>query len=110
VYIRVDTVTGLAWLEEPEDTSRLSVLVVGDGDVPTALRGFGVIDGEHAWLDPDEIKAAAAGKVPDDWLADFATMLEHAVAGGWTSDDGTKLRAHIEYVEAPKPEKRRFLR
>jgi hypothetical protein len=112
--LRVDTAIATARLEEPENTARLVVVVVGEsagGETEVALRAFGARqEADHAWIELDAIKAAAAGRVSDGWLADFNEMVEFARSRGWLSEDGTAVRAHIEHVEAPAPEKRRFLR
>jgi hypothetical protein len=111
VELRVDTAIATARLENPEDTGRLVVIVVGDGAIDIPMRAFGArVEGEHAWVELDALKAAAAGRVADGWLDDFAAMVEFAGSRGWLSDDGLSVRAHIEQVEAPAPTKRRFLR
>jgi hypothetical protein len=111
VEVRVDTAIATARLEEPENTGRLAVVVVGDGDAELPLRAFGArLEADHAWIELESLKAAAAGHVPDGWIADFDEMVAFAASRGWLSDDGRAVRAHVERVEAPPPEKRRFLR
>jgi hypothetical protein len=110
MFIKVDTQRGVANLEEPADTENLFVQAVGDGDVIEPLRPFGRLDGEgHAWIEVMALKASAAGRVADDWLASFDAMIAKARDRGWLSDDGDEVRAPLERVDPP-PEKRRFLR
>ena len=108
MFVRVDTVRGTASLEQPLDTAKLYVEVVGDGDIEGPLARFGDREGDHAWLDIVEIKASAVGRVPDTWIKDFEAMLEYAKQRDYLNDDGTRVRAHLEYVEAPPEKKRRF--
>jgi hypothetical protein len=109
--VRVDTTIATARLDEPEDTGRLVVVVVGDGETEVPLHAFGArLEGDHAWIEIDALKAAAAGRVDDGWLAKFEEMIEFAASRGWVSDDGALVRAHLEHAEEPAPEKRRFLR
>ena len=108
MFVRVDTVRGIASLEDPIDTRSLYVEVVGDGDVAGPLARFGELEGDHAWIDVVELKASALGHVPDTWLHDFEGMIEFARERGWLNDDGTRVRAHLTHVEAPKEKRRRF--
>jgi hypothetical protein len=111
VEIRVDTAIATARLEEPEVLGHLAVVVVGAGETDVPLRAFGArVEGDHAWIEIDALKAAAAGRVPDGWIAEFEEMIAFAESRGWLSDDRTKVRAHVEHAEEPPPEKRRFLR
>lgn len=109
MFVRVDTERGTASLEQPLDTGKLYVEVVGEGDLAGPLARFGERDGDHAWLDITELKASALGRVPDTWIRDFESMIEYAKSRDYLSDDGTRVRAHLEFVEAPKEKKRRFM-
>jgi hypothetical protein len=111
VELRIDTTIATARLENPSDTGRLVVIVVGDGEIDIPLRAFGArLESDHAWIEIDALKAAAAGRVDDGWLDDLQEMLSFAASRGWTSPDGLTVRAHLEHEEAPPPPKRRFLR
>jgi hypothetical protein len=110
MFIKVDTPRGVANLEDPADTEKLFVQVVGDADAEEPLRAFGRLDGAgHAWIELVAVKAAAAGRVPDEWLGSFDAMVERAREQGRLSEDGESVRAEIEQVDPPA-EKRRFLR
>jgi hypothetical protein len=111
VELRVDTRIATARLEEPEDTGRLVVVLVGGGETDVPLRAFGArLEIDHAWIELDALKAAAAGRVSDGWIDDFEAMVAFAESRGWLSEDGRQVRAHVERVDEPEPEKRRFLR
>ncbi len=58
-----------------------------------AAAGLGTVDGDHAWLDVAALRAAGDGS--PGWLAGFDAMLGYATGQGWTSQDGTTVRAHI---------------
>ena len=110
MFVRVDTLRAIATLEEPVDTLRFHVEVVGADPIEPGLARFGRLAPEgHALIDIDAIKAAAAGRVPDSWIAAFEQMLEDARAHGWIDEESQSIKAHVQFVEAPK-EKRRFLR
>ena len=66
--------------------------VIADG--LARLHGDGS-DG-HVWLDVAELARRAA---PDDdaaWREGFAAMIRYASDLGWTDEDGTLVRAHVE--------------
>ncbi len=84
-------------LEEPEDLKRFHVeIVAGVEDPAASLAGWARLEGDHAWVDVEAVRWAAAGRVGARWDADFAGMVDYAKAKGWVSDDGTALRAHVE--------------
>jgi hypothetical protein len=58
-----------------------------------AAAGLGTVDGEHAWLDVAALRTAGDGSA--EWLSGFDGMLEYAAGKGWTSADGSAVRAHI---------------
>ena len=68
---------------------------VGDDAAATALSaaGLGTVDGDHAWLDAGALRAAGDGSA--GWTAGFDGMLAYAASKGWTSTDGSAVRAHI---------------
>ena len=84
MYLRVSA-EGTS-LEEPEDLKRFHVEVApGVQDPAVALVGWARLDGDHAWVDVEALRRAAAGRVGARWDADFAGMLEYAKAKGWLS-------------------------
>ena len=121
----VDLRTGAVAVAEPIDLQHFSVVAVaraeatvGDptidpaGDDPSAdaastralaeaLRqskmGEVQPDGS-ALVDPDGVRrlATAGNQLPDDWDAEFASMLAYAASRGWIADDGS-IRAHVEW-------------
>ena len=86
-------------LEEAEDLARFHLTIEsGVTDPATALGRWGTIDGDHAWVQVDALRRAAAGRVGARWDADFAGMLSYAKEKGWLSADGSAIRAHIQPV------------
>ncbi len=59
----------------------------------SSIGGFGELDGDHAWLDPEALRAA--GPDTPAWRDGFEAMLGFAAKHGWTSDDGRRVRAHV---------------
>lgn len=52
-------------------------------------------DGEHVWIDPAVISAAAeAAEMPATWTADFDGMRQFAQTRGWIDERGW-IRAHV---------------
>ncbi|HXQ90737.1 MAG TPA: hypothetical protein VN768_04195 [Acidimicrobiales bacterium] len=90
-------------VEEPSDCGRFHVSVRGHGDAGTldeALRSnhVGVVDGDgEAMVRVDAVRRLVAGAVDDGWEADFAAMVDYARSKGWLSEDGTSIRAHVEW-------------
>ena len=68
---------------------------VTDDAAAEALRvaGLGTLEGDHAWLVADTLKAAGDGS--SGWTVDFYAMLAYAKTRGWTSDDESRIRAHV---------------
>lgn len=86
-----------ATVAEPEDLARLHAEFRGVDD-DTAARvlrssGLGVVDGDHAWLETAALRAA--GDASPEWTARFDAMLAYAASKGWSSEDGSRVRAHI---------------
>lgn len=53
-------------------------------------------DDSHLMVPTDTIRRMAAGRVGPSWPDDFRKMIEYAASKGWTDDDGTRVRAHVE--------------
>jgi hypothetical protein len=51
---------------------------------------------EHIWIRVNAVRRMAADRVGPSWPTDFAKMLDYAADKGWTSEDATRIRAHIE--------------
>ena len=79
-------------LEAPEDCKKFHVEVRGSGELGAAGRFDD--DGEHALIEIDWVRQAAAGRVPDDWTEQFDGMLAYAGTKGWI--EGTTIKGHIE--------------
>jgi hypothetical protein len=86
-----------ASVEDPGNLRQLHAEFRGVDDdaaaAAIAAAGLGTVDGDHAWLDAGALRAAGDGT--EAWVAGFDGMLAYAAGKGWTSDDGTRLRAHI---------------
>ncbi len=100
VYIP-DGGRGTPQLRTAEDLGALSVRAEAsslDWDILSrTLRavGAGEVAGDHAWLDIVWLRTAA-GERDQDWHDGFTAMLDYANAHGWLSDDGRRVRAHVD--------------
>lgn len=80
-----------------DDLTSLDVLVPTDADAVRShdwLHPLGTVDGAHAWLDVDQLRAHGR---PDDegWSARFAGMIAYAASQGWVDPSGARVRAHL---------------
>jgi hypothetical protein len=97
VVITVDTVSGEVTLVDPDDFTKFHVDARGAGDVGEALAsaGAGRLDGDHAFIDTDWLRATAAGT--PEWAEGFTKMLGYAQSKGWIDEHGA-VQAHIERI------------
>jgi len=86
-----------ATVEDPGNLKQLHAELrgVSDDAAAEALRvaGLGTLEGDHAWLSADALKAAGDGS--SGWTVDFYAMLAYAKTRGWVSDDESRIRAHV---------------
>ena len=86
-----------ASVEDVQNLKQLRVVFrgVSDAQAGEALQaaGLGTVEGDHAWLIADALRAAGEGS--SSWTADFYGMLAYAKTRGWTNADGSQVRAHI---------------
>jgi hypothetical protein len=52
--------------------------------------------GGHLMVPLGTVRRMAAGRVGPDWEQKFDAMVAYAARKGWLSEDGTKVRAHLE--------------
>jgi len=53
-------------------------------------------DGGHLMVPLGTVRRMATGRVGPGWESDFDSMIAYAARKGWLSDDGTRVRAHLE--------------
>ncbi|WP_226575332.1 flavin reductase family protein [Acuticoccus sediminis] len=83
-------------LDDPRDFKRFSVGVRRRGaGAERALRPVARIEGEHAWVRPDDLRRLSPHAGEADWEAGFAAMIGFARKHGWIDAEGC-VRAHIE--------------
>jgi hypothetical protein len=104
MFVQVDlrTQPPLVSLEEPDDTARFHVSVLGPPDVRRVFGALvdaaaGRLEGDEAFIAIDAVRRLAAGRVEPDWAARFDEMLEYARTKGWIDDAGVAIRAHLEW-------------
>ncbi|HEY5024825.1 MAG TPA: hypothetical protein VII76_07600 [Acidimicrobiales bacterium] len=103
VVVDVEAEPATVVVEDPADCGRFHVAVRGGGDsgaLDGALRSnaVGVLDADgEALVDVGAVRRLAAGSVGETWEADFGAMLDYARSKGWLSEDGTSIRAHVEW-------------
>lgn len=88
---------------EPDDCGRFHVEAAGPAD-PAALdaalaaTGTGVLEANgDALVEISAVRRLVAGRVAADWDSRFGDMLHYATARGWVSEDGSAIRAHVEW-------------
>jgi hypothetical protein len=101
MYVRITADT--AELVEPENVRSFHAVVpagfdAGAVEAAVAASDVGTVtpDGEHVLVRVDALRRLAAGRVPAGWDDDLAGMVAYAATKGWTDDDGTAVRAHVE--------------
>ncbi|MFC5993926.1 hypothetical protein ACFQE5_06855 [Pseudonocardia hispaniensis] len=101
VYFRITADS--AELVDPQDLTSFSAVCPADlgpdelaasvrrADLGELLPGDG-----HLMVPVDTIRRMAAERVGPSWPDELAKMIDYAARKGWTNDDGTRVRAHIE--------------
>jgi hypothetical protein len=99
VRIVIDLSVADVVLRQPDEFTRFSVALEGEGDLAEALRESGLgrtaPDGEHVVVDPAALRALAGPAADERWEEGFAGMCAYAAGKGWVEPDGGIL-AHIE--------------
>jgi hypothetical protein len=110
MYVQVDLAATppAVTLEEPEDTKRFQVTVVGGDSVGLVFGALvdaaaGRLDGDDAqgpiaWIAVDAVRRMARGRVGPEWDAELDGMLAYAKGKGWLDDNGNAIRAHLEFA------------
>jgi hypothetical protein len=106
VYLLIDLTIDEVELAEPNDVKRLSVAVAHGADqakVAELLASTGAGrpiagDDEHMWISRGWLRQHAEGRVGARWSEDFDHMVTKAREQGWLDQDGTHLRAHVEWL------------
>lgn len=90
-------------LVEPENVRAFHAVCpvdLGHDDLAESVRNayLGELQGgdTHLMVPVDTVRRFAAGRVGPTWEEDLAGMLAYAAKKGWVSEDGTRVRAHIE--------------
>ena len=61
--------------------------------------GNKVIDEKHLWLCNELIRELAPDANDDEWEMGFTEMLDYATSKGWTENNETLIRTHIEWAK-----------
>lgn len=96
VTIDPDAVT----LDEPDAFTSFAVTApaAAAADLDAHLGPIGSYDGEYVWVDREELAALSGPKATDpDWQSGLAAMVDYARKSGFLSEDGTAIRAHVEW-------------
>lgn len=89
-------------LVDPQDVTAFSVRCpaeLDDGDLAASAERAGlgeVLESGHVMVPVATIRRMAGDRVGPSWEDDLAGMLAYATRKGWTSEDGTRVRAHVE--------------
>ena len=101
MYIRINSES--VELVEPDDLRSFHAVrptELGQGELAEIVRqedlGEVLPDGDHLMVPLETVRRMAAGRVGPAWEQDFDSMIAYAARKGWLSDDGTRVRAHLE--------------
>ena len=99
MLIVIDLSAATVSLRQPDEFTRFSVALEGEGDLAQVLRRSGLgrlhADGEHVVVDPAALRALAGPAADARWDEGFAGMCAYAAGKGWVEPDGGVL-AHRE--------------
>jgi hypothetical protein len=99
VLIVIDLSRSTVSLRRPDEFTRFSVALEGEGDLAGVVQGSGLgrlhADGAHVVVDPAAVRALAGPAADAGWDEGFAGMCAYAAGKGWVEPDGGVL-AHIE--------------
>jgi len=103
VLIVIDLARGAVSLRQPDEFTRFSVAVEGEGDLARVVGQSGLgrlaADDEHVVVDPVALRALAGPAADEAWDGRFLEMCAYAAGKGWVEPDGGVL-AHIEPSQA----------
>jgi hypothetical protein len=98
VLIVIDLSAATVSLAQPDESTRFSVAVHGEGDLATAVEQSGLgrlaADGEHVVVDHAALRALAGPAADEAWDEGFAGMCAYAAGKGWM-EPGGGLVAHV---------------
>lgn len=101
MFVRIDAAGATPELVEPQDCKKFHVASglagASNSEVAAALGGWadGATD-DHVWIRVDALLAAAEGRVPEGWRAEFDAMVGYAASKGWLNEAGDAIAAHVE--------------
>ena len=112
MFVQVDlrSTPPVVSLEEPADTKRFHLVVVGSSVASSGARSdlglvygalvdaaAGRLEGDDAWISVDAVRRMASGRVGPEWDGDLAAMLDYAATKGWLDEAGHAIKAHVEW-------------
>jgi hypothetical protein len=104
MYLRVDLGESppVVSLEEPDDTERFHVAVIGGRDAGLVFGALvdaaaGRLEGDDALITVDAVRRLAAGRVGPEWDGELDKMIGYARSKGWLDETGHAIRAHVEW-------------
>ncbi|MFN0027993.1 MAG: hypothetical protein ACKV2O_12570 [Acidimicrobiales bacterium] len=105
MIVRLSGPAAVPELVEPENCTQFHVEygVAGAGPHEVARELGRWADGatdDHVWIPVSVVRAAAEGRVGEDWDAAFSGMLGYAKSKGWLNEQGDAIAAHVAHPEA----------
>ena len=101
MYFRINSQS--VELIEPDDVTSFHAVRpagLGQGELAEIVQkedlGEILPAGDHLMVPLGTVRRMAAGRVGPDWEQKFDAMIAYAARKGWLSEDGTKVRAHLE--------------
>jgi len=102
VKLILDGIAGGVRVQDAEELTSLSVELCdfAPGQVPALPAGLGRIEGEHAFLDINALRALVPIPRSCSWDERFGQAMAYARRKGWTDSTGSMVRAHITTKES----------
>jgi hypothetical protein len=104
VYFRISSDS--VELAEPSDFKAFYAVCppgLADGELIDIVRREDLGDvlpgGGHLMVPLETVRRLAEGRVGPDWPRGFDSMIAYAAGKGWLSEDGTRVRAHLESAQ-----------
>lgn len=94
-------------VDEAEDLNKLSVELreCSAEQASALLDGLGRIEGTHAWLNIDALRAISPKPRSCSWDERFRKAMAYAGRRGWTDPTGSFVRAHVASSDGSRPER-----
>ena len=108
MYILVDLKIRKAELVDANDLHRFHVTAAHGESIEAVAdvlgdQGLGhldaALDDDHVWINADAVRALGRPLTKAGWELEFDKMLKSSKKHGYLSDDGSHIKAHLEWTD-----------